>query len=349
MRNRSTRPRLPAEWEPQSGILLTWPHQHGDWGAALAAVEAVFIELARHIAAREQLLISCFDPVHLAHVAALLADAGIARQAVDLRAIPSNDSWARDHGPIAVIKNGAPRLLDFHFNGWGGKFPSELDDRISRALHDKGAFGSAALDSINLILEGGSIDGDGAGGLLTTTRCLLAETRNPGITKASWEKRFADLLGIHTVHWLENGHLAGDDTDGHIDTLARFCSPTTIAYASTDGQHDSQSESLGRLEAELAQLRTPAGKAYDLVGLPLPNPIFDQSGRRLPATYANFLIINEAVLVPTYNDPADGHALERLTACFPEREVIGIDCIPLLQQSGSLHCVTMQLPRGVLG
>jgi agmatine/peptidylarginine deiminase len=261
---------------------------------------------------------------------------------------PSNDSWARDHGPITVLEQNQPRLLDFQFNGWGGKYPHDLDNRITTGLHTHDNFGDTPLEHVEIVLEGGSIDSDGEGSLLTTRACLCHPGRNPRLSTTEIETRLRHLLGVERLLWLEHGWLAGDDTDGHIDMLARFCNPETIAYTACTDHKDEHFAELSAMHAELEGMTQRNGQAYELVALPIPQAIFNPQGKRLPASYANFLIINEAVLVPQYGDPADVIAHERLTACFPEREIIGINCRAVIEQFGSLHCLTMQLPAGVL-
>ncbi|MFL6647021.1 MAG: agmatine/peptidylarginine deiminase, partial [Sulfurifustaceae bacterium] len=240
-----------------------------------------------------------------------------------------------------------PLLLDFQFNGWGGKYAHDLDNLITRRLHEGDAFGSTSLETIDLILEGGAVEVDGSGTLLTTSRCLLAPTRNPRLAREAIEQELRDWLGLNRILWLEHGALEGDDTDSHIDTLARFCDARTIAYVTCDDPSDTHYRELKAMEAELKAFRAADGSPYRLVPLPWPRAQYDED-RRLPATYANFLIINGAVLVPTYRDPADAVALRRLGECFPGREIVGIDCLPAIAQNGSLHCLTMQLPEGVL-
>jgi agmatine deiminase len=328
--------------------MLTWPHAHSDWAPRLDAVEPVFAAIGREVSRREGLLVICYDENHRRHVAERLAAAGAEMGRVRLAIAPSNDTWARDHGPITVICRGQPRLLDFEFNGWGGKYPAELDNRLTETLHRAGVFGHIPLEKPGIVLEGGAIEVDGSGTLLATARCLLAPTRNPHLTREALEDRLKTLLGLRRILWLTHGWLAGDDTDGHIDTLARFCDPHTIAYVHCDDPADEHYEELEAMQAELRAMRTADGRPYCLVPLPWPRARYDETGRRLPATYANFLVINEAVLVPTYDDPADSVALGRLAVCFPGRQVVGIDCLPLIHQYGSLHCVTMQLPAGVL-
>ncbi len=308
----------------------------------------MFVGIAREVCRRERLLVVCLDAAHRERVLGLLAQAGVDLGRVRAYDVSSNDTWARDHGPITVVEDGVPRLVDFRFNGWGAKHPAELDNLISATLHRRGAFGGVAMETVDLVLEGGSIDTDGIGSLLTTSRCLLSRGRNPQLDRRQIEARLQSLLGIERILWLEHGYLAGDDTDSHIDTLARFCDPRTIAYVGCDRPEDEHYQELQRMEEELRALRAPDGSPYTLVPLPWPEAKHDETGQRLPASYANFLVINEAVLVPTYEDPADAEALTRLQGCFPDRTAIGIGCLPLIQQYGSLHCVTMQLPEGVL-
>ncbi len=344
----SCRQYLPPEWAPQGAVQLTWPHAASDWAPILHEVEPVFVAIAAAIARFEPVVIACHDATVRAHVAGLLRAARVAETRTRLYIAPANDTWARDHGPITVLCRDEPTLLDFGFNGWGGKYPHELDDRITRTLHAQGAFGDTPIERVDLILEGGSIEVDGQGTLLTTERCLLAPTRNPRLARAQIEAQLAGLLGVTRFLWLKNGYLAGDDTDSHIDTLARLCDPDTIAYVSCDDPDDEHYAELKAMEAELVAFRTARGTPYRRVALPWPQPKLDADGARLPATYANFLILNGAVLVPTYRDPADAMAIERVRGCFPGRQIVGIDCLPLIGQHGSLHCVTMQLPAGTV-
>lgn len=338
---------LPAEWAPQDAILLTWPHADSDWRSWLDQADRTFAALAVAISRYETVLINGRDARHSQHVRGLLATAGADLERCRFYLAPSNDVWARDHGPITVYRDGRPVLLDFRFNGWGGKYPCALDDRITARLHALGAFGATPRDPVNLILEGGGIETDGQGTLLTTVECLLNPNRN-GLNRAAIEQRLRETLGISRFLWLRHGHLAGDDTDSHIDTLARFSDPRTIVYQGCTDPTDPHFAPLQAMAEELRAFRTVDGESYRLIELPLPAPRYDEEGQRLPAGYANFLILNGAVLTPTYDDPLDGIALERLRDCFPGREVVGIPCTTLIRQYGSLHCVTMQLPAGVL-
>ncbi|MES0872445.1 agmatine deiminase family protein [Sinimarinibacterium thermocellulolyticum] len=336
---------LPAEWAPQSAVQLTWPRPDGDFARAFDAVERTFIAIAVAIAQREPLIIACGPGAE--DLRRRLIGAGAPAMNLRLYEVPANDVWARDHGPITVFRDARPLHLDFVFNGWGGKFEASLDNRITQRLAELGAW-PAPVESLDFVLEGGGIESDGLGTLLTTERCLLAPTRNPQFDKAQIETKLKSWFGLQRVLWLRHGDLIGDDTDGHIDTLARFCNERTIAYQACEDRDDAHYDELKAMEAELQALRTLDGAPYRLVPLPLPRAIHDDEGRRLPAGYANFLILNGAVLVPTYGDAdSDARALARLRPCFPGREVVGIDCRPLIAQYGSLHCVTMQISSAI--
>ncbi len=338
--------RLPAEWEPQDATLLTWPHGHGDW-TDLDRVESVFLAIADAVCRHQRLLIACADSNHRQHVVQALIDQGSDPRQFHCLIAASNDSWVRDHGPLTVYENGQTILCDFSFNGWG-KYPADLDNALTRCLHRQRAFGEATLRSFELVVEGGNLDSDGAGTVLTNRRCLFHENRNPQLTEGEIRDQLCHALAIDRLLEIREGRISGDDTDGHIDMLARFCDPQTIAYSRCDDRDDSDYPSLRAMEAELRALRTATGQPYRLHALPAPGRHYDGEGRRLPASYANFLIINGAVLVPQYDDPADPLALEQLARCFPGRKMIPVDCQALIEQYGSLHCVTMQLPAGAL-
>ncbi|GFO60400.1 agmatine deiminase [Geomonas silvestris] len=336
--------RLPAEWEPQDGVLLAWPHEESDWQPYLELVEPVFVEIVKEISRFEQAVIAAPDPER---VRGLLEAAGARLERVRVCQVETNDTWARDFGPISVEEGSALRLLNFGFNGWGLKFPSDLDNRINKKLQFHSVW-KAPLETVGLILEGGSIESNGAGTILTTEECLLNDNRNPHLTREELEQELHGLFGSDRFLWLANGYLAGDDTDSHVDTLARLCPDDTIAYVGCDDPDDEHYHALKAMEAEIAAFRTRDGKPYRMIPLPWPGARFDEEGTRLPATYANFLVVNGAVLVPTYQDPNDQAALEAIGRAFPGREIVGIDCLPLILQHGSLHCITMQLPKGTL-
>ena len=258
----------------------------------------------------------------------------------------TNDTWARDHGFITLIDDkGHARLLDFCFNGWGEKFAAELDNAINRKLYDEGKVQGEYVDCLDFVLEGGSIESDGKGTVFTTTGCLMAPHRNQPMTQAEIEERLKHELHAERIVWINHGSLVGDDTDGHIDTLVRICPDDTLLYMGCDDPADEQYEELRLMEEELRSLRTLEGKSYRLIKLPMPRPVIFE-GERLPATYANFLVINGAVLVPTYNQPdLDAEALRLVGEAFPSCEIVGIDCCSIIKQHGSLHCCTMQIPR----
>ncbi|MDH5184177.1 MAG: agmatine deiminase family protein [Gammaproteobacteria bacterium] len=340
--------RYPAEWEPQSGVQLSWPHAHSDWAPYLNEVEPVFVQIALHICKYEKLLLVCRDANHQQHVMSLLADADVDDERIQIHLLDSNDSWARDHGPISIERDGQPLLLDFVFNGWGNKFEAGLDNALTPALYKLGAFHGAKLEKHDFVLEGGGLETDGEGSLLTTRHCLLSPQRNPQYSQAEIEDLLKQTLGLKRILWLEHGHLQGDDTDSHIDTLVRFSDPSSLVYVACDDESDSHYEDLKAMEQELRAFTTEAGQAYRLLPLPWPKPIYDDNAQRLPASYANFLIINGAVLVPTYRDLADQQALDVIKQAFPRHQIIGIDCLPLIYQYGSLHCVSMNYIDGIL-
>lgn len=342
--------RMPAEWAPQSAVMLTWPHAGTDWQDRLDVVEPVFEAIAMAVLRFEHLVLSCEDRQTLDRLTASLNDWARGQSLpgrVLSSAAPANDTWARDHGPIAVT-NGDLKLLDFRFNAWGDKFAWDKDDALNRALCEAGLFGHTPLEPVDFVLEGGSIESDGEGTLLTTSECLLSTSRNPDYDRSQIEGRLRDTLGADRVLWLNHGYLAGDDTDSHIDTLARFVAADHIAYVRCDDKQDEHYAALTAMEDELKQFRTADGAPYTLTALPWPQACYGDEGERLPATYANFLIINGAVLLPVYGVPQDEEAIRVMQGLFPDREIIAIDCQPLIHQHGSLHCVTMQLPEGIV-
>jgi agmatine deiminase len=337
--------RLPAEWEEQDGVLLAWPHEQTDWRYCLDEVEPVFLRIVEVVSRFERVVLVAPEREGMETKLRL---AGIDSSRIEIFEIDSNDTWARDFGPLTVLDGEKPRILDFCFNGWGLKFPADLDNLLTRRLHKSGAFGPAPLETVGLVLEGGSIESDGRGTILTTAECLLGPNRNPHLSRSEIEASMIRHLGADRFLWLHNGFLEGDDTDSHIDTLARLCPEDTILFACCDNEKDSHFPSLRAMAEELKDFRTRDGRHYRLLPLPWPSPCHDENGTRLPATYANYLVINGAVLVPTYRDRSDAAALSTIREAFPDREIIGIDCLPLILQHGSLHCVTMQIPKGVL-
>lgn len=336
--------RLPAEWEPQSGILLAWPHENTDWNYMLTDVQQCFREIASAVTYDERLIVVAPD---VDKVRSQISDLNQSR--ISYFEIPTNDTWARDFGAITVLADGQPELLNFKFNAWGMKFAANLDNLINDALSRKNAFKCGIRNHKNFVLEGGSVESDGQGCVLTTEDCLLSPNRNGGFGKKEIEQYLKSAFGAEKILWLKNGALEGDDTDSHIDTLARFAPGNIILYSACTNASDSHYIPLHNMEEELKSFSNAHGERFKLVALPIPAPIFDEDGFRLPATYANFLITNSQVLVPTYGQPdCDEYALRAIQGAFPDRKIQGIDCTPLIRQHGSLHCVTMQFPQNVL-
>jgi agmatine/peptidylarginine deiminase len=337
--------RFPAEWERQSAVLIAWPHAGTDWADRLDAVEATYVVLVAAITRFERALICVADANLEARVRGLLANSPTDMARVRFEQLPYDDTWLRDSGPITLREGERFRLLDFHFTAWGGKFEASQDDRLVETLSEHGLFQRTQRMRVDFALEGGAIETDGEGTLLSTWRCL--HERHPGLSRAEITASLQEWLQQRRTLWLEHGYLEGDDTDAHIDTLARFAGPEAIVYQGCQDPGDPHFAELQAMAAELAAFRRPDGNPYRLFELPWPQPILDQ-GRRLAASYANFLIINDAVLMPAYGDLADALAAKVLAEAFPEREIIAVPCRSLIWQNGSLHCLTMQLPEGLL-
>jgi len=339
---------LPAEWYPQSAVQLTWPHEHTDWAPMLREVEECYIKMSMEIASRERLLIVTPQPEHVSQLLhTYLPSQALAN--ITLHEMPTNDTWARDHGFITLIGETEPRLLDFQFNGWGEKFEATLDNEICRHMQEQQILKGVYEDHLDFVLEGGSIESDGRGTILTTSQCLMAPHRNQPLSQADIEQRLLTSLHAQRVLWLDHGYLAGDDTDSHVDTLARLCPNNTIAYVQCLDREDEHYEELHLMEEQLKTFRTLEDEPFRLIPLPMAPVRFDEDGERLPSTYANFLIMNGAVLMPTYGDAElDEQAQKQLQKAFPKHEIVGIDCQVLIRQHGSLHCCTMQFPVGSL-
>lgn len=336
--------RLRAEWEPQSAILVAWPHEGTDWRPDLELAEAFYLRMVEEIASRQPVIVLANDEETEARIRRLTKPLGLSPERICLQRLTYNDTWTRDYGPLAVDDDGACSLLDFRFNGWGGKFHAKLDDRVSDTLQGMGVFGDTLYHHLPWVLEGGALETDGQGTLLATKSSVLSESRNPGVTQKEIEIMLGSELGIRHFLWLEHGVIEGDDTDGHIDTLARFANPETILF-STAEDGDPDHPQLARMAQDLSAMRTAQGRPIRLIPLPPAGIHRDEDGRRLPASYANFLILNDCLLAPVYGHQNDASAMEILQQAFPGRPVISIDCQALIRQNGSLHCATMQLPE----
>jgi len=327
--------RFPAEWEPQDSVLMVFPHEEMDWADDLQSAESVFLRMASSISAIQKLILVCKD-VEKTKTLFCYHDR------ISFVSLPANDTWIRDFGPISVYEAQERKLIDFQFNGWGGKYEATLDNSISKSLSEKWHFMLSKMQHSSLVLEGGSIESDGAGTLMTTKKCLLNPNRNPHYTQKQLEEKLRELLGVKRFLWLEHGGLEGDDTDSHIDTLARFVDTKTIVYVHCEDEKDTHFVELKKMREELERFKTASGEPYRLIPLPLPKARI-KDGRRLPATYANFLIINKAILLPVYEDKHDAAMIVLFKRLFPTREIIPINALRLIEEGGSIHCSTMQI------
>ena len=337
--------RLPAEWAPQQLVLLAFPLRDGEWEEALDDASEALLVAANAINKVTPTLLVVGDAEHFAAYADRYEG-----QVIEL---PTDDSWIRDYGPITVIDNDEkPLLLDFAFDGWGGKYPGPDNDAIPARLH-AARFPEVGYQKTDVVLEGGSIESDGLGTILTTTSCLLGPGRNGWDDPERAEPELRKFFGRRAdVFWLTDGRIIGDDTDGHVDTLARFLDERTIAYVSCDDENDPHYEELKEMKVDLGDVTTKHNKRFKLLAMPLPPAIHDAAGRRLAATYVNFLISNGHVFVPQYfqHEPADhpgrgadAGAVEILES-YGRYTVVPVNCRPFLKQNGSLHCLTMQIP-----
>jgi len=335
--------RLAAEWEKQDGILIAWPNQRTDWAYILKDVEKTYIEISKAISEYEKVIILTNNRDGLKK---RLNKEKVNITNLILLELRYNDTWARDFGPLVLKEEDGFEILDFTFNGWGLKFPACFDNLITRNLYKNGFFKNSRLKTLNFVLEGGAIETNGEGIILTTERCLLSPNRNPEFSKEEIETKLKEYLSAKEIIWIKNGYLEGDDTDSHIDTLVRFARENTILYVSPpEDKSDPHYNELKRMEEEIENLKNK----FNILPLPFAPVVFDKNGNRLPSTYANFLITNEALLLPSYRDKKlDPLAAEILKEAFPAKEIVMIDSIPLIHQHGSIHCITMQLPQGIL-
>ena len=363
--------RLPAEWEEQDAILMAFPHKNSDWSNNLQSALSVFVRIASSIATYQKLILICDDIESTKELFCYTHNIYFIK-------LETNDTWIRDYGLISIYRDGIRELLDFEFNAWGAKFDFNLDNKINEKLlkhrqigswsstknsqkREKASFkfkldkkivrkplkhrqtGSWSSTKVDFVLEGGSIESDGNGTLITTSKCLLNPNRNPSFSKKEIEERLKEFFGLSRVLWLDHGELIGDDTDAHVDTLVRFVSEDTLVYVSCKDQEDEHYEELKKMEKELEQFRTLNDNPYQLIPLPLPTAKY-KNNQRLPATYANFLITNRTILLPTYQDDLDREMILLFKGLFPSHEIIPINALRLIEEGGSIHCSTMHLP-----
>lgn len=333
--------RLPAEWEPQQAVLISWPHQDTDWAYMLDEVHQCYIDLAHAIARFASLIVIAPDTQLPRR---FLSD--IDENRIAYLDVPTNDTWTRDYGAMTTLaRDGSPVYNDFCFNGWGMKFAADMDNLVTRHMVFAGLLSGKYRNRLGFVLEGGSVESDGRGTILTTLGCLMSPNRNGGMTRRQIGHHLKNVFGASKILWLKHGAIEGDDTDGHIDTLARLCPHNTILYVGCDDPSDSHYDELRAMRHDLQAFRTSEGLPFNLVELPLPDPVYDEDGQRLPATYANFLIINDGVLLPVYGQPKKDYlASQILKIVFPDHEIVPVNCSALIRQHGSLHCATMQFP-----
>jgi agmatine deiminase len=328
---------MPAQWEKQRCVLMSFPHKETDWERdGLSDALSVFIRIAQAISYAQAVFIVCKDKDYTASLFCSTRN-------MTFIELPTNDTWIRDYGYISIKEQNETKLLNFTFDAWGGKFEASLDNRVNTALHKKGYMGITPLEDVDFVLEGGSVESDGDGTLLTTSACLCNVNRNGGLDKLSVEKKLEEYLGAKRILWLDYGYLEGDDTDSHIDTLARFVNKDTIMYVNCNDNKDPHYDALQKMKIQLETFTTKEGNPYTLIPLPMCQAKYNAKKERLPATYANFLITNNALLYPTYDDKNDKAVGLIFKALFIDKEIIPVNCLKLIEQGGSLHCSTMQV------
>ena len=336
---------LIPEWAPQKAVLISWPTEKTDWKSNLSQATQCYKDLVIAITQHQSVIILVDSTETERFVRADLIAIGIDLHRVDLIICPYNDTWTRDYGPLAIYSNNhSLKFLNFKFNAWGGKFSFNLDDQVNETLLKMPLFNKVDHQSYSMTLEGGSIESNGLDTILTTSQCLLTDSRNQDPNKQDIELKLCKYFGCSHILWLDHGYLHGDDTDSHIDTLARFCNHDTICYVRCDDPTDEHYPELKAMEDQLKSFQTSSGLPYNLIPLPMPKARFNNNQERLPATYANFLIINDAVILPIYQCPEDKTAISTLEKCFPDRQILPINANALIEQNGSIHCVTMQIP-----
>lgn len=340
--------RMPAEWEPHEATWLAWPHNRETWFAQTPAIPRIYAQIVRALMGGEKVRLLVPDEAARGEAEDTLRHHDAWGDNVELHVVPTNDAWARDFGPLFVVKeeDGQRRvaLTNWKFNSWGGKYPYDLDDAVPEYVRAR--YGFRAWQP-GIVMEGGSIDVNGRGTLLTTESCLLNPNRNPGLSPAEIEEHLRAYLGVQRILWLGDG-IAGDDTDGHVDDISRFVNPTTVVTAIEDNPADENYNVLQYNLGRLLGMRDQDNRPLTVVTIPMPEPV-EYDGQRLPASYANFYIGNRAVLVPIFQCAEDRRALTIFQELFPDRRIVGIDCRELVIGLGGIHCITQQQPAGAPG
>lgn len=339
--------RMPAEWERTGAVMVAWPHSSTDWQYMLPEVTKCYISLIETISRHKKVVIVTPD---MSNVLPALMASDIYPEQLLWFIAPTNDTWTRDYGPIVTTSGSDEWFInDFKFNGWGLKFAADKDNLVTGKMTSENFFIGNYKNRLGFVLEGGSIESDGTGTLMTTSRCLMSPNRNGEMSQEDIESYLKENLGAKQVLWVNYGYLSGDDTDSHIDTLARLAPGDTIIYVGTNDKSDEHFGELHKMKEELMNFRNLAGQPFNLLELPLPDPIYDEDGCRLPATYANYLVLENVLFMPIYNQvEKDELAKQILQIAFPEHIIEQVDCTALIQQHGSLHCATMQLPYEIL-
>lgn len=335
---------FPAEWDRDVAIMIAWPHPGTDWAYMLDEVCSCYTNMVKAFVDKGLRVIiaaPCAD-----YVKTRLKEVDCSN--IIFFEVDTNDTWTRDYGPITIEMDGKPRVQDFKFNGWGLKFAACNDNLVTLRMCERKLITAPRDNRLGFVFEGGSIESDGNGTLMTTARCLESPNRNGDLTRAQIESRLKEWLGARKILWVEHGELEGDDTDSHIDTLARLAPGNTIIYTGCYDKTDPHAQELDAMKRELMEFTNADGEPFNLAELPLPAPIHDEDGNRLPATYANYLVTPQAVFMPTYSQPLLDMTAKGVLAAVFGREVVEIDCTALIKQHGSLHCATMQIPNDIL-
>ena len=337
--------RFPAEWENEGFILVSWPHELTDWNYMLPEVRKCYIDMISVISTYQKVVVvapsSATVKEHLSN--------GYDPSRIFFVDLPTNDTWIRDYGALTIVDHlNNPTCLDFCFNGWGMKFAACQDNLVTSRMKTSGLITAPLINCRDFVLEGGGIESDGNGILMTTAECQLSPNRNAVLSRQEIERKLLDYFGASKLLWVNHGYLAGDDTDSHIDTLARFTPNGGIVFTGCDDPTDEHYKELSAMKAEIMNFTNLDGLPFNLFELPLPDPIYDEDGQRLPATYANFLALPQAVIMPTYRQPRKDELAKQILSVAFELPVVGVDCTALIQQHGSLHCATMQIPQNSL-